>query len=307
MTRQLCVAALMGSLLLAGGSASLAQPKHTSDSGTKEARKAYKEGSALFVEGRFVAAIELFEKAYELSPNFRVQCNIALCYQSLGNAVEAAGRYRRCLREGGNKSKFADEITASLGKMEKLIVHVEVTSPGEGGTVYLDGERKGRPPRRLAVNPGSHVVEVRRRHARTARATIKVAGGETQELSLVPLPEVQMRVQVPETQPTLPSRRRVPSYWFWAGAGLSVALATVAIVLGVQTLGLRDDYMSKPSPDSYNTFLDRRLLTNIFAFTAGAVAAGSTVLFFFTDFKGRSKEQPAARASMLGVGLQGTF
>jgi hypothetical protein len=300
MTRQLCAVAIAGSILLGWEPSSLADD-------TKKARAAYKKGSALFVEGKFVAAIEVFEEAYRLSPNFRVQCSIALCYQGLGNAVEAAQRYRRCLREGGEKSKFGNELKASLAKMEKLVVHVEVNSPGEGGTVYLDGERQGRAPRQLAVNPGSHVIEVRRRQARAARATIKVAGGETKVLELVPVPEAQVQVPVPET-PRPPSRRRVPSYWFWAGAGLSVALATVAIVLGVQTWNLREDYMSNPSPDSYNTFLDRRLLTNIFAFTAGAVAAGSTVLFFFTDFSGRSKERPASKqGSMLGVGLQGTF
>jgi len=306
MTRQLCAVAIAGSILLVCEPASLADE-------TKQARAAYKKGSALYVEGKFVAAIEVFEEAYRLSPNFRVQCSIALCYQSLGNAVEAAERYRRCLREGGAKSKFAGELKASLSKMQKLVVHVEVSSPGEGGAVYLDGERKGRAPQKLAVNPGSHVVEVRRRHARAAKATIKVTGGETKVLSLVPIPEAELRVAVPvpdtqpASQPVAPSRRRVPQYWFWTGAGLSVALAVVAVVLGVQTWNLREDYMSNPSPDSYNTFLDRRLLTNIFAFTAGAVAAGSTVLFFFTDFGGKSKEQPENRASTFGVGLQGTF
>ena len=303
MTRQLCAVAIAGSILLVCEPASLADE-------TKQAREAYKKGSALFVEGKFVAAIEVFEEAYRLSPNFRVQCSIALCYQSLGNAVEAAQRYRRCLREGGEKSKFGSELKASLAKMEKLIVHVEVNSPGEGGAVYLDGERQGRAPQKLAVNPGSHVIEVRRRHARAARATIKVAGGETKVLELVPVPEAQVEVPVPASQPAsqpAPSRRRVPQYWFWTGAGLSVALAVVAVVLGVQTWNLREDYMSSPSPASYNTFVDRRLLTNIFAFTAGAVAAGSTVLFFFTDFSRKSKEQPAERATTFGVGLQGTF
>jgi len=275
----------------------------------EKARKAYREGTELYTQTKYVAAIEAFEKAYQLKANYRVHCSIAMCYQSMGQPVEAAERYQRCLAEGGAKSSAAKDIQASLRQVEGMITHVDVSSPGEGGTVYLDGEARGPAPQRLSVNPGSHVVEVRREDAIPAKETFKTVGGEEKVLSLVPTPRPEVAVKVTEPlKEEPPSRRRLRSYWFWASAGLSLALATTAAVLGAQTWGLREDYLDEKTEAAYNRFLDRRLMTNIFAFSAVAAAGGATVLFFYTDFGGKSKERPVdQREAMFGVGLQGTF
>jgi tetratricopeptide (TPR) repeat protein len=310
MTRQLYAVLTGLVLLLASEPRALAQDA-TDLLKNKKARNAYREGSALSIEADFTGAIKSYEKAYSLEAHFLIQCSIALCYQELKKLVEAAERYKRCLSEGGDKTSFAKNIQMSLDKVQKRIAHVEVTSPGEGGTVYIDGKRRGRAPQQLAVNPGTCVIEVRRQGATAATTTIEVEPGQLKTVSLVPTPEVvltQTPKPEPHPAPPRPSRRRVPSYWFWASAGLSVALATIAIALGGTAWSLREDYFSNPSPDSYQAVKDRQLVTNVFAFTAGAVAAGTTVLFFFTDFGGRSKAKEAeAETSVYGLGLQGTF
>jgi len=313
MRRQLC-AVLTGWVLLLGHEpGAFAQGADATDVlKNKKALNAYREGSALSIEGDFAGAMRLYKKAYKLEPNFRIQCSIALCYEQLKQPVEAAARYKRCLGEGGDKASFAKEIKASLEKAHKRIGLIEVTSPGEGGTVYVDGKPRGQAPQQVAVNPGSYAIEVRRPRATAATTTIKIEAGEIKEVSLVPTAEVMPTVvETPKPEPSpapKPSRRRVPSYWFWASAGLSVALAVVAVALGGTAWSLREDYFSNPSPDSYQAVKDRQLVTNVFAFSAGAVAAGTAVLFFFTDFAGRSRAKEAeTETSMYGLGLRGTF
>ncbi len=277
------------------------------ESGTAaDASRSFREGQQLFEKADYVGAIESFQRAYKLKPHFSVLCNIALSYERLGNLVRAAERYRDCLTKGAEQAGNGDVVRNSLQRVEGRITWVAVRSPGKGGSVYLDGLFVGPAPQRVPVNPGTHVVEVRRAGADPARFTITTRGGEQRDVELAPADVAGPKpiIVVKERVRTV-SRRTVHQAWFWGGLGLSVALATVATVLGVQTLGLRDDYEAAPTRQLLDKGTARRTLTNVFWGLTAAAAGTTTVLFFFTDFS-RHREQPATPVS-LGVGLRGTF
>jgi hypothetical protein len=281
------------------------------------AAKIYAKGKAMFKAKDYVGALDAFERSYQLKPHFLIQCNIARCLERLGKMVESAERYRKCLLEGAKKSRQARKIKAALKQVEARITWVEVSSPGKGGTVYVDGKEMGPTGMPVSVNPGEAVIEVRRPGATPARTTIKARGGKKITLTLVPKEIVREVTPPPATQPVVkkpearePERRGISQAWFWTGAAVTVALAVTYIVTGVQALGLKSDFEEDPTRDGYNAAIDRRTLSNVFFGLAAAAAGTTTVLFFFTDFGGGEKARDTGTDDeevALGLGLRGTF
>ncbi len=279
-----------------------------------EAASAFARGQALHAKGDYASAIAAFERAYQLKPHHAVLCSIALCYEQMNRFVEAAAQYRRCLSEGAERSAKAASVKQALKAVEGKINYVEVKSPGAGGSVFVDGVAHGAAPQRVPLDPGRHVIEVRREGATTATATLRVVSGEERTLTLVPAaPAATSKPQV--VAPALPpparsepvaeprSRRRLSPAWFWTSVGLTVALGGAAAVMGGLTYKTASDYDKTPTKEGYDTFMSRRLATNVLAGVALAAAGTGTVLFFFTDFSRRRQGEEVAA----GIGLRGSF
>lgn len=279
------------------------------------AARAFAKGKQLFEEKRYVGAIEAFEEAYRLKPHFMVQCSIARCYENMNRFVLAAERYQQCLKEGAGASRMAAKITASLEAVEAQISRVTVRSPRPGDEIFVDGRSAGRTPSEVALNPGSHVIEVRREGAKPARETLKTLGGEARTLELAPveLAPAPRPAPGPVTAPATgqappeekPARKGLSRLWFWTGVGVTGALAIAAVALGVTTLQSRSDYEEAPTKPKLDDFKGKRTATNVLWGLTAAAAAGTTVLFFYTDFGGRAEQ--GRREASFGLGLRGTF
>ena len=272
-----------------------------------EAADAFGKGRKLFEEKRFVGAAAAFEEAYRLKPHYMVQCSIARCYENLNRFVTAARHYRRCLDEGAARSDKRQKIEAALKAVEAQITRVLVQARKDGGEVFVDGRKVGTTPAEVPVNPGNHVVEVRREGARPASETINVLGGEKLTLELEP-EAVAARVEPPpkptKPPPPPPRRRRLSSIWFWAAVGVTAVLTVTVIGLGAQTLRDRSSYEESPTKDGLDAFKSRRTATNVVLGLTAAAAAGTTALFFYTDFGGGGERR---RETAWGVGLRGSF
>ena len=279
----------------------------TTDVGTAEqAARAFAEGRALYQQRKFVGAIAAFQRAYRLRPHYRVQCGIARCYENLNQVVKAAAHYRRCLDEGAKDAPMAARVRASLASVEKQITWVAVRSPGRGGVVYVDGEALGPAPRRVPLSPGAHVMEVRRAGAKPARKRLRTLGGEQHAVELVPI-EIERPAPASRLADRPATRGGLAPVWFWAGVGLTVALASVATVFGVQTLQRRSDYEENPTREGYESFTDRRLLSNVFWALSAAAGIGTTVVFVYTDFGHREEPEAPALGQTFGLGNHGSF
>jgi hypothetical protein len=300
--------ALFGCSLLLSALVLWPRPAHADDDA---AAQAFAAATKHFQKKDYVRAIAEFQRAYKLRPHHQVQCSIARCYENLNQVVEAAEHYRRCLREGAEQTAIGPRIQASLKAVEARISWVDVVG-SEGGTLYVDGLPSGLTPRRQALNPGRHVLEVRRDGWRTARAVVETLGGDERSLTLqteklsepaVVKPEVTPATAptpTPEPEPPRPGRRHLSQAWFWTTAGLSVALAGAAIALGVLSVNARSDYEANPTKEGLDRFLQRRMITNVLWGVAGAAAVSGTVLFFFTDFRGDSSRREVSAGLALG-------
>jgi hypothetical protein len=301
------IVALMHFVILLSCSLARAQ-----DDKATSAARAFDRGQQLFEKRAYVSAITEFELAYRLKPHYAVQCSIAQSNNRLGRVVEAAKRYRRCLKEGGEATPRAARIQRKLKAAEARIVWVDVLSPGDGGTIYVDGLVVGLTPRRLPLNPGKHVVVVRRVGALPATTTIHTQAGEKRTVSLLPSnrpPKSSGATSRPVSDaPKRPTRRGLSSVWFWSSAALTIALTGAAIGFGVRTYQLHSDYEGSPTKDGYDSFVNNRLITNVFSGLAMAAAGGTTLLYFYTDFSGRGKgRQDSNPAVSAVVGVQGVF
>lgn len=279
----------------------------------------FNKGKRLFKTKDYVGALAAFERAYRLRPHYLVQCNIARCYERMSKMIESANHYRRCLKEGAGKARASKRVRAALAQVEARITWVEVVSPGMGGTVYVDGREVGTTPKRVPMNPGTAVIEVRREGAKAARTTITARGGEAKTVELVPedlQPEVLPRPP-PPVKPVVQVKKKEESKglhqaWFWTSATVTVAMAVVASIFGVKAMNLKSDYEENPTRDGYNAAKDKRLIANIFWGATVAAGATSTLLFFYTDWSGMGKRSSSHSDDdddevSFVIGVRGTF
>ncbi|MBW2532653.1 MAG: PEGA domain-containing protein [Deltaproteobacteria bacterium] len=276
------------------------------------AARAFARGTRLFKQMDYQGAVEAFGRSYKLAPHFLTLCNMARCHARMNDMVKAAETYRRCLQDGGGESKMSERLANDLAKVEARITSLRVTSAGQGGTVHVNGRAVGQTPQTIPLNPGSHVIEVRRDGAKPASATVQARGGQsTLELTPVDLapptpPAVPVLVEPePEPKPEPEPRSGLSSTWFWVGAGTTVALAAASTVMSVLTLKASQDFDDGPTWDGYNKVIDYRLVTNILWGATAAVGGTTTVLFFFTDFGGKASDDD--EAASLGIGIRGRF
>ena len=275
----------------------------TAEEKTAEAAEAFARATRAFESQDYVTAIREFERAHALKPHFMVRCSIARAHELLGQFVKAAEHYRACLEEGAGTAPNADQVRESVKDVEARIAWLVVESPGKGGEIFVDGRSAGNAPSRVPVDPGPHVVEVRRTGATPATADVDAVGGQELKLALSPVDPAPPKPAAPPAPQPPETRRRVSPTWFWVAAGGTALLGTVAVVLGAQTLSARSDYNEDPTKERLDTFDTMRNATNAMWALTAVAASGTTVLFFYTDFAGERRD--TGRTAL--VGLQGTF
>ncbi len=282
-------------------------------SGADDAATAFAQGTELFRRREYVSAIAAFKRAYRLRPHHSVQCSIARCHHNLNQFVEAAAHYGRCLDEGAAHTPLAGRLRRALRAVEQQIRWVDVLSPGRGGTVHVDGKAAGLAPLRVPLNPGQHVIEVRRARCRPARAVVELVEPGQRKLTLVPeLIPATYTPAGPESRatgeraareiPSPPPRRGVHRAWFWTSAALTLALGGALAACGALTLQRRDEYNGDPTKERLDRFLQLRTATNVLIGLTAAAGASSTLLLIYTDF-GRREERKVS----VSVGVGGTF
>jgi hypothetical protein len=208
----------------------------------------------------------------------------------------------------------------------QLVVTVNVP----GAAVSIDGAPAGTSPLSgpLSIAAGPHVVEASCDGFDDARVEVAVAAGRrtAAELTLLPAPSLGRPAgpgplagppAVPSPDGTTPSAAAAPSGsqtpgaaagpadvdrglsqgWFFAAAGLTLALGVGGAVVGGMVQGLEDEYdTALASCRRGNRFAcgdgprivadheDYQLAANTLLFSAAGFAVAAVVLAFFTDF-----------------------
>jgi tetratricopeptide (TPR) repeat protein len=163
------------------------QPNATGDS-VEKARASFQQGVQLYHEGSFEAAVAEFQKAYKLSPSYRVLYNITQAYYELHDYVSASRTLKQYLADGGNDISAARRSQAEeLGqKLEARIANLEIRTNVDGADIRVDEIPVGTSPLPfpIAVNAGPRRISAVKAGYTGAARNLTVAGGERTKVVL---------------------------------------------------------------------------------------------------------------------------
>jgi hypothetical protein len=304
-------------LLVAGGAAAQSAPEDASrqarapngpsDERAQEARTRYERGLQLYNDGAAEGALVEFERAYQLSPTYKLLYNIALIRVQLNDYAQAIRAFQEYLAEGGAEVPTVrrSEVERHLASLKTKVGRVEVTSRARGADILVDDVAVGRVPlaEPLVLNPGRRRITVS--HAGASSTTVvNVAGQDHIKIELEP---DAVRGQ-PATASAAASTSRAPAYVAW---GITAALAAGTTVAGVLALGAMSDLdeerrrvpTTRARLDQAESRMTlRAAVTDILA--GATIVAGGTALYF-TLSKPSVSSTKGERDFRVGVGPSG--
>ncbi|GAC1351037.1 MAG: hypothetical protein NVSMB1_00250 [Polyangiales bacterium] len=266
-----------------------------------EARSHYERGLKLFDDADYEGARVEFERAYELSPTFRVLYNTGLCYRQLNNYVAALKALERYLKEGGAEIP-ADrrvEVEKVIADLRPVIAKVTVRVNVRGAEISVDDVVVGTSPlsEPVLVNPGRRKVSATLKTYIPQIKSITIAGSDSQEVIL----ELS---QAGTTYVVAPTTNWAPI----VGFGVTGALAVGAGIFGVLTVkeaNTQNDLVGKfgssrsDLDDSHKKMRTYATVADVLA--VSAIVTGGVSLFLTLN-KGKKTEQPSATSVSLGFG-----
>lgn len=240
------------------------------------ARDLFVQGSSSYRVGNYEAAIESWQRAFELDPRPLLLYNLGQAYERLGRLVEAVDSTERYLREASPTDSHRADATARLASMRERLQRtgVLIQCELEGATILVDGEDAGRTPRRdpIRLAPGTHRIEIRFEGYHPYRTSVSVTGGMVADVvaELDPLPGTLA------TDVEMETVRPVAAYYLiGAGGGAAVAGA----LLGWAGSNKADDATYSNDSDA-STARAMAITGDILLFGGLAAAAGGVVWLF---------------------------
>jgi hypothetical protein len=160
----------------------------------------------------------------------------------------------------------------------------------------------------VLVPGGTHSIEVRQDGYLPVRREIEVAGQQSLTVA-VELKEVKSTVNLTRIE----KRDGLPRALFWSGVGTTGVLALGGVGFGLHALAKhnraedRNEFL--PVEDQKRVINRSKTAADILFVSAGIVAAGTTVVYFLTDW-GEARDiglSPAVGSDGAGLVFGGTF
>jgi hypothetical protein len=326
-----CCGLVLGSMI----AAHLVQPAMLAAQGAAEKKhdpkkaKAHHElGKKLYKEGSYDAALVEFQRAYELSGDYRMLYNISAVYQDQRNYVKAVHALEQFLVEGGKRidRPHLKEANDDIARLKKRIGKLKIVVNVEGAEIRIDDEKVGQSPLAAAVevNAGRRKISARLDGHQPTSEIVSIAAGEegSVTLKLTKNPTSSNKttiIQVPQNAPPKsppPPPKPPPSKFTtlsWIGLGTAGVLAIGAGVTGVLALGASSDLKNKrfaSDSEAEGRQNDAKTFSLVSDVLTGAalVTAGVTLVFTLTrhpeseSVQAQSKQRPQVK---LGVGPRG--
>jgi tetratricopeptide (TPR) repeat protein len=132
------------------------------DADTKEAKKLFDEGVALYKTGKYEEARVKFKAAYGLKKRPSIIINLANAEMQTKRPLDAAAHYREVLGMADAKPDDKEDAKNGLAEVRKQLAVIQIDAPA-GSAVTIDGEAKGTTPIEggIEVLPGAHTVVVK--------------------------------------------------------------------------------------------------------------------------------------------------
>ena len=266
----------------------------------EQARQHFSQGTKLYKDGDFDAALVQFERAYEVKPNYKVLYNIGQAYFQLRQYVEARDAMTRYVSEGGSQleGERLAAVTKDLADLQKRIANVSITVNVEGASVLVDGRQVGTTPlsSAIAVSEGQRTISVEAPGRGVLQRLVRVAGGEQQTLTInfeeAPVAAASSKAP-PEPKPAHLGAG------FWVTAIGAVALGGGAGVTGYFALKAQHDNRSQQKQfgvsagqldDSNRHAKTFALTTDILGGAAIVCASVATIIWINTPSNSHSSQ-----------------
>jgi|GEM_PF-2714588 len=174
--RRICLAVLLS------GSTAFAQV------GDSRVTVILRRGVELRQQGRDEAALQEFQRAYQLAQEPRVVAQVALAEQALGHWVDASNHIERALASHTDPwvQRNRTSLEQARQEIERHVGRLMVTGGVTGAEVFVDGERTAMlPMAAVPVLAGLGTLEVRLDGFQTVRRPFQITAGSTTQVRVL--------------------------------------------------------------------------------------------------------------------------
>jgi hypothetical protein len=246
---------------------------------------------ALRLQGRDQEAFDLLARAWQTYPTPRVEAQLGLAAQALGQWVLAEKHLSEALLANqddwiAHRRKVLEQ---SLLVVRRKVGTLEVLANVSGASLLIDGQGAARLPLRapLRLPAGTVVVQVQSPGYLPVQRPVTITGGQLarENVLLVPLPvplPTPRAAAAPARAPALavqaerpppPRSDRRNRRILYALLGTAAAGAGLSLWSGLDTLSARDRYRTDPTASGYQDGLGRQRRTNLLLIGTGVVSA----------------------------------
>jgi hypothetical protein len=166
------------------------------DESRDAARAHYARGLELAGQQGYEAALQEFNEAYAISPQFAVLYNIGLAEVALGHPMEGIDTLSEYLQEGQDAVPHArrQQVKALTTLLASRLAELSIATDRSEARVTIDGRELGPTPlaKPVRLGPGTHRIAIASEGAPTAIRIVTLAEGEHQTLELqLPAPSAK--------------------------------------------------------------------------------------------------------------------
>jgi hypothetical protein len=218
----------------------------------RRAAELYDRAVALYESARYAEAARAFYEADEASPSSDALSSAIAAARLAHDALLVARAAKRAVSRESSDPKLASDARAALSEAEAHLARVDLACSPAPCALSIESTEVA--PGRHYLLPGTRVLSARFGTVQVEQRA-SLAAGSLYTITLAPPPEPApvpqgappaTRTAEPETTSTtardVGSRKPLPAWSFYAGAGVSLTLAGVTIWSGVDALGDVEHY-----------------------------------------------------------------
>jgi hypothetical protein len=266
-----------------------------------DARGLFLRGQTAYSQGDYEGAASLWERAYALEARVGLQYNLSQAYERLGRLTDAAAALDSYVNGTSPEDERLPDARARLAAIRERINRTAMILEGgpEGAVLLVDGEDRGRLPRRdpLLVPPGSHEIRVSAPGYHDFAASVAVPAGQSVDVGIEMIPV--------SSGPSL-------------GPILTMAAGGAVLITGLVIGGVALDQAGRAPDRTGPAANDARTLALVsdILWPVGAAAIAGGLVWLIIDLGSQSTEEsttaslqvlPLAAPGLLGLSASGHF
>jgi tetratricopeptide (TPR) repeat protein len=204
----------------------------------KKALEVFKEGNALYEEGKYTEALAVYEQALKLWDHPNIQFNLAVCLFNIRQPLAAWDHLESALRfgEGPLGKRLFEEAQTYKALLESSLARLEVTNEKNDADVMLDGKqllfRKGTKTIHLLAGP--HQLVATADGMETESKALDLPAGVTSK-EVIDLAPAKVKIKVEQVRVNYERRWSWWLPWTLEGSGVAVALIGTGVYLSARS------------------------------------------------------------------------